>query len=680
MSPSGSVFKLSASAFSGQDATVAADQVAADQAGPAETAGSADPAGPPELAQSGRPVANGPAPGTEAPETSADTATTTAAASAASTPDDLDSTRPLVAVTTAADAEPASASAGVTPTRRPSVFEPGAFKLSASDRPASPPDEPAPSVSRTNEPASYEPTAYEPAASASAAYGPPASQPGQPGQSAPAAFGLADVPAGATAAAGLAADLPANEWSPSSLGVPAAEITGSATSGGTSNWAATGSAATGSAATGSGASGSAAVGSGAGGWGGPAGADTSGQWQGSSSKRRFAVIAGIAAALVVLVGGGGFYVLHGSHAASSSSAGGTTKQASDKKAAPSAGPERITSVTPAEGATGVNGGAAIQVVFAEPLNADSPMPTIKPKVPGSWHVSGSTATFVPAKGFWQKTKVKVTIPAGATGVESDGGGRLAAPVTESFTTGEFSLVRLEQDLGQLGYLPLTWAQSSGTAAPLSDANAQYDAAYSPPAGTYTWESGYPTKLASLWKPDAPSEVLRGAVAAFQADHGLTEDMITENQQGLIVTGSIGHRLWAAMFKALGRNAMNHHGYTYALASQHVPETLTVWHDGKVIFHHLANTGIPVSPTAPGTNPVYIRYQNQIMRGTNPDGTKYADPVAWVAYFHAGEAVHYFPRYSYGSQQSLGCVELPYNEAKSIWPYLTYGTLVTVTKV
>ena len=68
-----------------------------------------------------------------------------------------------------------------------------------------------------------------------------------------------------------------------------------------------------------------------------------------------------------------------------------------------------------------------------------------------------------------------------------------------------------------------------------------------------------------------------------------------------------------------------------------------------------------------------------MKGTNPDGTKYADPVTWVAYFRAGEAVHYFPRGSYGYQQSLGCVELPLDQtAKYIWPYLTYGTLVTVT--
>jgi hypothetical protein len=50
----------------------------------------------------------------------------------------------------------------------------------------------------------------------------------------------------------------------------------------------------------------------------------------------------------------------------------------------------------------------------------------------------------------------------------------------------------------------------------------------------------------------------------------------------------------------------------------------------------------------------------------------------VAYFRAGEAVHYFPRGSYGFPQSLGCVELPLDAAARAWPYLTYGSLVTVT--
>jgi len=306
------------------------------------------------------------------------------------------------------------------------------------------------------------------------------------------------------------------------------------------------------------------------------------------------------------------------------------------------------------------------------------MPTFKPAVEGSWSVKDNTATFVPSTGFWQNTKVTMTIPGGSAGVASTGGGKLGTPVTDTFTTGKFSIVRLEQDLTQLGYLPVTWAPSSGSPPPLTNLNAQYYAAYSPPQGSYTLQSGYPTELSSFWTPNAPSQILRGAVAAFQADHGLMEDMIAENQDGLIVTGDIGHRLWKALFKALADDDTNKQGYTYAIANQHYPETLTVWHNGKEIFHHLANTGIPESPTAVGTNPVYIRYQSQIMKGTNPDGSQYADQVYWVSYFHAGEAVHYFPRYSYGSQQSLGCVELPYNEAKWLWPYMHYGTLVTVT--
>jgi hypothetical protein len=42
------------------------------------------------------------------------------------------------------------------------------------------------------------------------------------------------------------------------------------------------------------------------------------------------------------------------------------------------------------------------------------------------------------------------------------------------------------------------------------------------------------------------------------------------------------------------------------------------------------------------------------------------------------AVRYIARGSYGSPQSLGCVELPYSAAAAAYPYLPYGTLVTVT--
>ncbi len=372
---------------------------------------------------------------------------------------------------------------------------------------------------------------------------------------------------------------------------------------------------------------------------------------------------GIAAAVAVLVAGAGIYLYVQKTSPARAAGTGPTH----KKASPAAKPpEHVVSMTPADGATGVNGAARITVDFSVPLSPTSPMPTVTPAIDGTWRRHGNTAVFVPARGFGARKKVTVRVPGGAGGVESAQGGLLAARVTAKFRTGKYSPARLEQLLAQLGYLPLTWAPLSGTAAPLSDASAQLSAAFDPPPGTYTWRSGYPSELTKLWRPHQPSLILRGAVMAFESDHGLTLD------------GVIGSKVWRAMFKAVKADQTNTHGYTYALASQKLPETLTVWHNGAAIFHHLANTGIPARPTAVGTNPVYLRYRSQIMRGTNPDGTKYADPVAWVAYFHYGEAVHYFPRYSYGSQQSLGCVELPWSPAKRIWPYLTFGTLVTVT--
>jgi len=366
--------------------------------------------------------------------------------------------------------------------------------------------------------------------------------------------------------------------------------------------------------------------------------------------------------VIALVAGGGAYLyVQKSSPANAADADRTSK--SHKHAA--AAPEHVISITPADGAKGVNGAADIRVDFSAPLSAASPMPSIKPSIAGTWQREGASVVFVPARGYKARTNVTVRVPAGGTGIRSAAGGVLAAQVTATFRTGKYRQARLEQLLAELGYLPLTWAPSTGSAPSLADAHAQLRAAYQPPVGTYTWQPGYPQQLMRLWRPDKPSLILKGAVMAFEADHGLALD------------GVIGREVWRAMFRAVAADQMNRHGYTYALARERLPETLTVWHNGRVIFHHLANTGIPVAPTAVGTDPVYLRYEHQIMRGRNPDGTKYADPVAWVAYFHSGEAIHYFPRYSYGSPQSLGCVELPYSPAKRLWPYLTFGTLVTV---
>jgi Bacterial Ig-like domain/L,D-transpeptidase catalytic domain len=333
-----------------------------------------------------------------------------------------------------------------------------------------------------------------------------------------------------------------------------------------------------------------------------------------------------------------------------------------------AGPLQVTSVTPADHAVNVSGVTTIKVQFSEPVSTSSPLPTVHPAVAGTWHGAGSrTLEFVPAVGFNQNERVMVTIPGGALGMRSAKGGLLGTTKRAHFRVGTYQTARLDELLAQLGYLPLTWTASPGATIPAaSDAAAQLAAAYDPPSGSYTWHSGYPRELRRFWRGGSTAGlILKGAVMAFESTHGLAID------------GIAGPEVWSALLKAVAAGDVNKNGYTYAIASEDSPETLTIWHNGREVFHALANTGIPQAPTTLGTAPVYLKYYFQIMRGKNPDGTKYADPVYYVSYFRNGEAVHYYPRGSYGFPQSLGCVELPLSEARIAWPYLTYGSLVTV---
>jgi hypothetical protein len=338
-------------------------------------------------------------------------------------------------------------------------------------------------------------------------------------------------------------------------------------------------------------------------------------------------------------------------------------------AQPSVSPLQLMSATPASGATGTSGVPDITITFSAPVAADSPLPTITPSLDGSWQGVGTdTLHFAPTAAFTESTHVTISVPAGPHGVRTARGALLGSPVEISFETGTYQPGRLAELLAQLGYLPLTWAATPGVTVPApSDAVGQIAAAYSPPEGTFSWQPGYPSELQSFWDDGAPTSlIVKGAIMAFESDHNLAMD------------GVAGPQVWAELLGAVAAGQNNQNGYTYAIASEDNPETLTIWHNGQIVSHFLANTGIQAAPTTIGTAPVYLRYRNQIMKGTNPDGTKYADPVQFVAYFRSGEAVHYFPRGSYGWPQSLGCVELNLSDAAQAWPYLTYGSLVTVT--
>jgi len=407
----------------------------------------------------------------------------------------------------------------------------------------------------------------------------------------------------------------------------------------------------------------------------PAGKESSApkkNWQSfgvTRPKRRGAALTASGAALVI---GSGVMIVAfaspGSHASLVSSEG----PANASKPLQPAVALQMLSITPAAGAKGVNGTSPIRVQFSAPLAPNSPMPTLSPSIAGHWAVQSDAAVFTPSVGWSQKTKVTVKIPGGLAGVVSvDGatagdGGTLGSNLNESFTTGSFSNMRLQQLMAQLGYLPMTFKAKSGPAISATSARAQLAAAYHAPAGTFTWQSGWPWALRSQWKPGSANILQVGAIRAFESVRGMTMD------------GVAGKTVWSRLFTAVARGQKNPNGYTYALANQHYPETLTVWHNGKVVLKTPANTGIPASPTVDGTFPVYLKYVFSHMKGTNPDGSKYDDPVWYASYFNGGDAVHQFSRWSYGSYQSLGCVELPFDAAKKVYPYLTYGSLVTVT--
>ena len=357
----------------------------------------------------------------------------------------------------------------------------------------------------------------------------------------------------------------------------------------------------------------------------------------------------------------------GSHAAPVTAA----KHSSVTAARQPAAPLQVLSVTPAAGEHGVNGAAPIRVQFSAPLAADTPMPQLSPQVAGDWQVRGDTAVFTPAVGYFQDTRVTVKIPGGASGMISvagasaGAGGVLASAVTESFTTGWFGTLRLQQLFAQLGYLPLTWSPASGPVISPGNANAELSAAYQPAAGTFSWQGGYPSNLTDQWQAGAGNILDVGAIRAFESVHGLTMD------------GYAGQAVWSDLLTAAAKGQGNPNGYTYALASQNSPERITIWHDGRVVLRSPVNTGIAASPTADGTFPVYLKFYFTYMKGTNPDGSKYDDPVYYANYFNGGDAVHQFARGSYGWYQSLGCVELPWDAAKTAYSYLNYGSLVTV---
>jgi lipoprotein-anchoring transpeptidase ErfK/SrfK len=291
-------------------------------------------------------------------------------------------------------------------------------------------------------------------------------------------------------------------------------------------------------------------------------------------------------------------------------------------------------------------------------------PKLSPAVPGQWKtVDTHTLAFLPSGyGYGMGATVHVKLPAGVH-LAGNTGSKLTRTLTWHVPRG--STTRLHQLLALLGYLPVDWQPAS---APASDTlAAELAAAVSPPPGTFTWRyAKTPPELHSQWRPNLPTQITRGAVMMFEDTHGMDVD------------GLAGPTVWSAMIKDVMAGKRRTVGYNYVFVHRKTPQLLSLWHNGRVILTSPGNTGVPAAPTKLGTFPVFEHIRVGTMSGTNPNGSHYKDPgIRWISYFNGGEALHAFNRASFGTPQSLGCVELPLAAAAKVWPYTPIGTLVTI---
>jgi peptidoglycan hydrolase-like protein with peptidoglycan-binding domain len=307
----------------------------------------------------------------------------------------------------------------------------------------------------------------------------------------------------------------------------------------------------------------------------------------------------------------------------------------------------------------------LTLTFSQPV-ADvlgAARPRVSPVVPGDWAlVDAHTLAFEPrGMGFGLGASVRVELPIGVHLAGRPGAG-LTRTLRWQVPGG--STLRLQQLLAELGYLPVDWLP---TGVDPTTVEGQLDDAAAPPDGRFVWRfPNDPPELRALWSPGRPNQVTRGAVMMFEDTHGLPVD------------GLAGPRVWSALIADALAGRRHGGGYTYVFVHRSVPQSLNLWHDGRVILSSPGNTGVPAAPTELGTFPVFEHIPVGTMSGTNPDGSQYDDPgIRYISYFNHGEAIHAFNRASYGTPQSLGCVELPLAAAAKVWPYTPIGTLVTI---
>lgn len=304
----------------------------------------------------------------------------------------------------------------------------------------------------------------------------------------------------------------------------------------------------------------------------------------------------------------------------------------------------------------------LRLAFSQPLGKllGKRLPRLAPTTPGSWRrVDSNTLVFQPGpRGFPLAVTVTVTLP---VAVQTLTGSGLTAPgklLRWQVISG--SLLRLQQLLARLGYLPLDWQPTDPTSN--GSTAAQLRAALHPPLGSFRWRYPHiPKQLAALWHPGKPNLLADAALLAFQSQHGLPEN------------SGADAAVWKALLAdaAAGKTSPNN-GYSYILVNLTTPQTLSLWHDGQILIRSRVNAGTPTAAIQAGSYPIQHRAARQTLTGAS-------QPIRWISYFHGTDSLHSSNRRSYGHPQSSDGIELPAHSAYRLWPYTSIGTLITIAE-
>jgi peptidoglycan hydrolase-like protein with peptidoglycan-binding domain len=309
----------------------------------------------------------------------------------------------------------------------------------------------------------------------------------------------------------------------------------------------------------------------------------------------------------------------------------------------------------------VNGTAPLAVALTAPVSPTSPPPSLTPKIAGTWSIVGDTWVFTPVSTLQPCSHYALTVWARTSSTAHT---ELGRKQTIGLTVACPSLSALQQGLARLGYLGAKFhpRYTVHIAAGAETRREAAEHAFHPPRGALVPDpsNAPPVKLGEL---DATT---RGAIEIYQADRGLE------------VTGEPNSATWAKLLYDETNYRRDPVPYTWVSVSESLPETLEVHRGHRVVFSTPANTGVPGAETEQGIFPIYARYVSTTMAGEDVDGTKYDVPdVPWVNYFNGGDAVHGYPRESYGFPQSNGCVELPIEAAHTVFGMLAIGDIVEV---